>query len=101
MICTNKLIFDWYKQTKAGVIPAMFKAAHLRERRISIHEVVNSNGYTPTTKKQLELNNTMALLHLWRRRSALWEILTARHGEKHAVTMARLNRRHLKACNRK
>lgn len=101
MICTNKLVFDWYQQTKTGAIPKMFEAAHLRGHKVSIHEVVNANGYKPQTSKQLELNNTMALLRLWRKRSALWEILTSRHGEKHAVTMARLNRRHLKACNRK
>lgn len=109
MICTNKLVFDWYTQNKQGAIPAIFDKVNEPRHKISIHSVINANAgiayginRSGATLHKHAVSNTLSLIRLQLRRMPLWEVLNQRAATiEHRITLARLNRRHLKASNRK
>ena len=109
MICTNKLVFDWYTQNKSGAIPSIFSKVAEPRHKISIHAVINANAgecygshRSGATLHKNAVSNTLALVRLQLRRMPLWEVLNQRAATiEHRITLERFNRRHLKACSRK
>lgn len=109
MICTNKLVFDWYTQNKSGAIPSIFSKVAEPRHKISIHAIINANageGYgssrSRATLNKHAMSNTLALIRLQLRRMPLWEVLNQKASTtERQIALERLNRRHLKACSRK
>lgn len=72
MIAITPTVLDWYRQRIAPPL-AIFKDAEAKQRRISIHEIINLNAggtpYHPGPGR--EMNNTLAILKIRRKRSSL------------------------------
>lgn len=71
MIALTTTVFNWYSQRRS---PRLFSGALNKSRRVSIHEIINSNaeinGAKGPTKADHDWSNTIALLYMVRRRKA-------------------------------
>lgn len=101
MIAITSTVLDWYRQRIAPPL-AIFKRAEAKQRRISIHEVINLNAggtpYRPGPGR--EMGNTLAILKLRRKRSALTLDSLAYLQPPHTITGKRIARAWTKANNR-
>lgn len=102
MIAITSTVLDWYRQRIAPPL-AIFKEAEAKQRRISIHEIINLNAwgtpYRPGPGR--EMGNTLAILKLRRKRSALTLGSLNVMQAPHRVTACRIARAWIKANSRK
>lgn len=70
MIAITSTVLDWYRQQIAPPL-AIFKEAESKQRRISIHEIIKLNAGEKMNNNHYHLGNTLAILSLRRKRSAL------------------------------
>ena len=101
MIAITPTVLDWYRQQIAPPL-AIFQQAERKQRRISIHEVINLNAgevpFNPGPGRNM--GNTLAVLSLRRKRGALTleSLHTMQH--PHNVTGKRIARSWERANNR-
>lgn len=102
MIAITPTVLDWYRQQIAPPL-AIFKHAESQQRRISIHEIINLNAgavpFNPGPGRNM--GNTLAILSLRRKRSALTLESLRMMGDPHRVTGHRIARAWERANGRK
>ena len=102
MIAITSTVLDWYRQQIAPPL-AIFKQAESKQRRISIHEIINLNAgaapFNPGPGRNM--GNTLAVLRLRRKRSALTLESLRIMGDPHRVTGRRIARAWERSNNRK
>lgn len=102
MIAVTPTVLDWYRQQIAPPL-AIFKQAESKQRRISIHEIINLNAgavpFNPGPGRNM--GNTLAILSLRRKRSALTLDSIRMMGDPHRVTGRRIARAWGRANGRK
>lgn len=102
MIAITPTVLDWYRQQIAPPL-AIFKQAESKQRRISIHEIINLNAgavpFNPGPGRNM--GNTLALLSLRRKRQRLTLESLHMMGDPHRVTGRRIARAWERANGRK
>lgn len=88
MINLSGIVFSWYKQQQS--IPHLFTAAATKQRKISIHEVVNLNAGIILGNGNI--GNTLSLLRMARKRGALTTEYLQTVGKPHKIVAIRILR---------
>ncbi|AFH21055.1 hypothetical protein CL97_gp171 [Cronobacter phage CR9] len=100
MIAITPTVLDWYRQQIAPPL-AIFKQAESKQRRISIHTIININARLPAFDSSHHMGNTLAILSLRRKRSALTLDSLRMMQPPHRVTGHRIARAWERANSRK
>ncbi|UTC25366.1 hypothetical protein P7_176 [Pectobacterium phage vB_PcaM_P7_Pc] len=102
MIALSPMVLEWYRQQATPPL-AIFKEAASKQRRISIHEIINLNagGKVYTPGQGYNMGNTLVLLSLRRKRQRLTLESLRMMGQPHQVTGDRIARAWNRANSRK
>lgn len=102
MINVSSTVLNWYRQQAAPPL-RVFQEAAKKQRRITIHQIINLNAgpktYSPG--QGYNMGNTLALLNLLRKRRALTLESLRTMGDPHRVTGERIARAWERANGRK
>lgn len=100
MIAVTSTVLEWYRQQIAPPL-AIFKEAESKQRRISIHTIININARLPSYDSSHHMGNTLALLRLRRKREPITVESLRTLGRPHQVTGPRIARAMNRANSRK